>query len=85
MKKPLNLSVQGRCVSSESIRADTQFLSSGLYRWYGNRTHSADHNRFADYTASGESHPALKQTFIYFFFIISRINRIVNMQRKPVK
>ena len=39
------------------------FLASGLYRWPRSLTGSAPLRVVAGYTASGESHPALKRTF----------------------
>ena len=39
------------------------FLASGLYRWSRSCTGSAPLRVVADFTASGELHPALKRTF----------------------
>jgi len=58
----LRQKAQGRQRVAGKPGKATLFLSSGLYRWYGSSTHSADFRRVADFTASGELHPALKQT-----------------------
>ena len=61
--KPKSALLQPKTATGRTDAICLPFLASGLYRWSRSCTGSAPLRVVADFTASGESHPALKRTF----------------------
>ena len=61
--KPKNALLQPKTATGRTDAICLPFLASGLYRWSRSCTGSAPLRVVADFTASGELHPALKRTF----------------------
>ena len=61
--KPKSALLQPKTATGRTDAICLPFLASGLYRWSRSCTGSAPLRVVADFTASGELHPALKRTF----------------------